>query len=64
MSGVEEVLMNDSNRAVQEWLEQRFGILPHPSLDELVAAARQSPEPTGIDLTDDELDEFLAAIRR
>lgn len=56
--------MNDSNRAVQAWLEQRFGILPHLSLDDLVAAACQSPEPMGIDLTDDELDEFLAALRR
>ena len=44
-------------------LHERLAIPAQPTLDELIAGARHSPEPSGIDLTDDELDEFLAVIR-
>ena len=43
-------------------LHERLAIPAQPTLDALIAGARRSPEPSGIDLTDDELDVFLAVI--
>lgn len=62
-SGAKHDRMESPSVTAAASLDERFNVDAQPSLDELIARAHQSPEPSAIDLTDDELDEFLAAIR-
>lgn len=42
---------------------ERFGLAELPSMETLREQARSAPEPQPLDLTDDEIDSFMAAIR-
>lgn len=47
----------------EESVESRLGVVPSSSLSELVDGARDAPTPPSLDISDDELDEFLTEIR-
>lgn len=62
-SGAKHDRMDSPTVTAATPLSERFNLAPQAGLDELIAASKLSPEPSGIDLSDDELDDFLAVIR-
>ncbi|MDN5724968.1 MAG: hypothetical protein L0G99_03405 [Propionibacteriales bacterium] len=61
--GTQHHRMEGPKIAVPEDLAARLGQAPFPNLGEMVQAAQQLPAVAAVDLTDEELDEFLAEIR-
>ncbi|WP_188836386.1 hypothetical protein [Flexivirga endophytica] len=61
--GTQHHRMEEAQITPQESLESRLGLQPPPGPDELRQRALNTPVPAAVDISDEELDDFLAEIR-